>query len=190
MLDPSRICNLHHSSQQRWILNPLIKAKDRTRNLMVPSQLRFHCTTMGTPTEDFLIQSLRLLQQGLVPLAWGVGGTPPPLLRTSLGILGSQNTGWDLPFSCSKTFDGSPLPAGYSPNIALALTVCPDPVPTSSASLGCHYVLHPLQLLPHPVACFIRVLLHAFVAHRLGAQTSLFLALTVLWGRRINPIIP
>ena len=26
--DPSRICDLHNSSQQLWILNPLIKARD------------------------------------------------------------------------------------------------------------------------------------------------------------------
>ena len=31
------VCNLHHSSQQRQILNPLSKARDQTRNLMVPS---------------------------------------------------------------------------------------------------------------------------------------------------------
>ena len=32
--DPSHICDLHHSSQQqRWILNPLIKAKDPTHIL-------------------------------------------------------------------------------------------------------------------------------------------------------------
>ena len=30
---------LHHSSWQRWILDPLSKARDRTRNLMVPSQI-------------------------------------------------------------------------------------------------------------------------------------------------------
>ena len=29
--------NLHHSSQQCWILNPLSKARDRTLNLMVSS---------------------------------------------------------------------------------------------------------------------------------------------------------
>ena len=34
MLDLSHICNLHHSSQQRQILNPLNKARDQTRNLM------------------------------------------------------------------------------------------------------------------------------------------------------------
>ena len=37
--DWSRICNLHLSSQQRQILNPLSKARDRTHNLMVPSQI-------------------------------------------------------------------------------------------------------------------------------------------------------
>ena len=40
MGDPSCICDLHHSSLQRRILNPLNKARDRTRNLMVPSQIR------------------------------------------------------------------------------------------------------------------------------------------------------
>ena len=28
--DPSLIFDLHHSSQQRWILNPLTEARDRT----------------------------------------------------------------------------------------------------------------------------------------------------------------
>ena len=37
--------NLHHSSQQRWIPDPLSKAGDRTRNLMVPSQIHFHCAS-------------------------------------------------------------------------------------------------------------------------------------------------
>ena len=47
--DPSRMCNLHHSSWQRRILNPLSEARDRTHNLMVPSRIPFGCTTMGTP---------------------------------------------------------------------------------------------------------------------------------------------
>ena len=55
MPDPSPICNLHHSSWQRRILYPLSEARDRTRNLMVPSRIRFHCAVMGTPHElDFL----------------------------------------------------------------------------------------------------------------------------------------
>ena len=35
--DLSHVCYLYHSSQQRWILNPLSKARNRTCNLMVPS---------------------------------------------------------------------------------------------------------------------------------------------------------
>ena len=35
--DMSHICNLYHSSQQCWILNPLSKARDQTHNLMVAS---------------------------------------------------------------------------------------------------------------------------------------------------------
>ena len=36
--DPSRVCGLHHSSQQCWIPNPLSEARDGTCNLMVPSR--------------------------------------------------------------------------------------------------------------------------------------------------------
>ena len=39
-LDPSRVCNPHHSPQQHQILNPLSKARDWTRILMDPSQVR------------------------------------------------------------------------------------------------------------------------------------------------------
>ena len=35
--DLSHICDLSHSSQQHWILNPLSEARDRTCNLVVPS---------------------------------------------------------------------------------------------------------------------------------------------------------
>ena len=38
--DPSHICNLHRSSWQCWILNPLSEARDQTPNLMVPSWIR------------------------------------------------------------------------------------------------------------------------------------------------------
>ena len=38
--DPSHVWDLHHSSWQCQILNPLSKARDRTRNLMVPSRIR------------------------------------------------------------------------------------------------------------------------------------------------------
>ena len=40
MLDPSRVCDLHYSSWQRQILNPLSEARDRTHNLIVPRRVR------------------------------------------------------------------------------------------------------------------------------------------------------
>ena len=48
--DPSCVCNLYHSSQQRRVLNPLSKARDRTQILMDTSEIRFCCTAMGTPS--------------------------------------------------------------------------------------------------------------------------------------------
>ena len=58
--DLSRICNRHHSSRQHQILNPPSEARDRTRNLVVSSRIRFHSTTTGTPgcmllTHSFLV---------------------------------------------------------------------------------------------------------------------------------------
>ena len=49
----SRICDLHHSSQQCQILNPLNEARDQTCNLMVSSQICFCCAIMGTPPMAF-----------------------------------------------------------------------------------------------------------------------------------------
>ena len=51
--DLSRVCNLHHSSQQLWILNPLRKARDQTCILMGPSWICFCYSTMGTPPAVF-----------------------------------------------------------------------------------------------------------------------------------------
>ena len=49
MPDPSLVCDLHHSSWQCRILNPLSEAGDQTRNLMVPSQSRFCRAMTETP---------------------------------------------------------------------------------------------------------------------------------------------
>ena len=48
--DPSHACDLHHSSRQPWILNPLREARDQTRNLMVPIWILIHFrhATIGT----------------------------------------------------------------------------------------------------------------------------------------------
>ena len=39
MLALSRVCDLHHSSRQCWILKPLSKARDQTCILMDASQV-------------------------------------------------------------------------------------------------------------------------------------------------------
>ena len=56
--DPSRLCDLYHSSQQRQILNPLSEAADRTRNLMVPSRIGFCCATTPPLISDSLSYTL------------------------------------------------------------------------------------------------------------------------------------
>ena len=53
--DPSCVCDLYHSSWQRWILNPLSEARDGTRNLMFPSWIHFRCNTTGIPTSIVLL---------------------------------------------------------------------------------------------------------------------------------------
>ena len=49
MQDPSCICDLHHSSLQCWIPDPLSEARDWTHILMDPSWIRSCWATMGTP---------------------------------------------------------------------------------------------------------------------------------------------
>ena len=46
--DPSCVCDLHHSSQQRQIPDPLSRARDQTHILMDTSQIHFRCTARGT----------------------------------------------------------------------------------------------------------------------------------------------
>ena len=56
--DLSLVCDLHHSSQQHHILNPLSEARDWAHNLMVPSWIHFPCA-MGQelPRWFFLIKT-------------------------------------------------------------------------------------------------------------------------------------
>ena len=46
--DLSCICDLHHSSWQCWIFNPLSRARDQILVLMYTSQVHYHWATMGT----------------------------------------------------------------------------------------------------------------------------------------------
>ena len=48
--DLGHICDLHHSSWQHQILNPLSESRDRTCTLMNTSQVCYSWATMGTPT--------------------------------------------------------------------------------------------------------------------------------------------
>ena len=59
--DLSRVCNLHYSSRQCWIHNPLSEATDQTCNLMIPSRIRFCCATMGTLNLEILKKKKILL---------------------------------------------------------------------------------------------------------------------------------
>ena len=59
MLDLSHVCDLHHSLQQCWILNPPSEARDWTclmdaSILVGASQTPFCWATMGTPGRTFL----------------------------------------------------------------------------------------------------------------------------------------
>ena len=42
MPDLSRICKLHHSSWQYWVLNPLSEARDQTQILLIVSRFVTH----------------------------------------------------------------------------------------------------------------------------------------------------
>ena len=56
--DPSQVCKLRHSSEQRQILNPLSKARDRTCILMDTSQIRYHWATTGTPYDLLFLKEM------------------------------------------------------------------------------------------------------------------------------------
>ena len=58
MWDPSQVCNLHQSSQQCWIPDPLSKARDQTLILTDSSWIHFHCITKGSPNYHYLFMVL------------------------------------------------------------------------------------------------------------------------------------
>ena len=51
--DQSLVCDLHHSSRQCLILNPLREARDGTHDLMVPSWIRFPLHHNGNAHHSF-----------------------------------------------------------------------------------------------------------------------------------------
>ena len=50
--DPSHICDLHHNSQQHWVLNSLSEARDRTLILGDTSQIHDLLSHNGNPVND------------------------------------------------------------------------------------------------------------------------------------------
>ena len=58
MPDLSHICDLHQSSWQCWILNPLSKARDQTWILMDTSRVHYRWAAMGAPVRKFLDASV------------------------------------------------------------------------------------------------------------------------------------
>ena len=67
--DPSRACDLYHSSQQCQIPNPLSEAKDGSHILVDSSWIHFHCITMGTLDCSLIL----VLSQILVKAGWEDG---------------------------------------------------------------------------------------------------------------------
>ena len=61
MWDPSRVFNLHHSSQQCQILNPLSGARDRTHYLMVPSWIHYPLSHDRNSNPEILMTADRIL---------------------------------------------------------------------------------------------------------------------------------
>ena len=63
--DPSHTCDLHHSSRQHWIPDPLSEARDRTHNLKDTSWIYFCSSMMGTLLYvDFTQVFFHLISQG------------------------------------------------------------------------------------------------------------------------------
>ena len=74
MRDPSRICDLHHSSRHRWTLNPLHGARDHTQVLMDASGFM---TTEPQQELPHLTQLLAVLKKaGSAQGEAGLGSSP------------------------------------------------------------------------------------------------------------------
>ena len=75
--DPSHVCDLHHVSQQRQILNPLNRARTRTHILMNTSQVHYFWVTMGSPDLFLIYLPLRedCPEEAKEPFIWATGSS-------------------------------------------------------------------------------------------------------------------
>ena len=60
--DLSHVCDLHHSSWQHLIPNPLSEATDQTSVLTDTSQVHYHRATRGTPASKILKRESEVLE--------------------------------------------------------------------------------------------------------------------------------
>ena len=92
--DPSWVCDLHHSSRQCQILNPLSDARDWTCNLMVPRRSHFCWATMGTPTytQIFFSSKFYVTTRSTVFVCKGPSATEA-WLQLTCGLTPSLNKG-------------------------------------------------------------------------------------------------
>ena len=72
--DSSRVPNLHHSSWQCQIPDPLSEARNQTHILMDPSWILFRCATAGTGSHSFQLDGTEFHGFETLP--------DPPLLAT------------------------------------------------------------------------------------------------------------
>ena len=54
--DGNYVCDLHHSSWQPQILNPLSRARAQTYILMYTSWVHYHRATTGTPRHSYTLK--------------------------------------------------------------------------------------------------------------------------------------
>ena len=87
--DWNHICDLHHGSWLRWILNPLSEVRDRACVIMDTSQLHFRGAMMGTPRQ-ILKAAKRDGPECSRFLGWTLGSRQGATRRgmTRVGILG------------------------------------------------------------------------------------------------------
>ena len=156
MWNLSCVCNLHHSSRQHQILNPLSEARDGTLILMETSWIRFLCATKGTPTHALELNTRLnspyfLLPSGLfhalmspdrAPHSWqkriwtlfcGLEKVPPPLWASV-----SSLTEKALNFMVSWVPSSQDFPPPGSVFSQCGINVHVDKLISPSLACGCH----------------------------------------------------
>ena len=87
VLDLSRVCDPHHSSQQHRILNPLSEARDRTLTPVDTSGVRNPLPQQGLPVPIYLILMSLYLNRHTCLVAPIIGSTAQSRIPHSESIL-------------------------------------------------------------------------------------------------------